>query len=417
MVLVWAMDDQSVWVIYIQINMKKSIKYLKIGRSFSGINQYIIGGYLFIFLCLIGLGIYSTESMYRLTRITEDLYVHPFTVSNAATEIKGSLYKIRSHMMQLVLLRSHEEYKIIGLESLDPGIVEDFKILKRNFYGDMTKVDELEALYQNWCAVRLQIDELVKKGDIKSSQSMMKDNALPIFYRMMPLVDYVTDFTKTNGLQFVDKAKTESNNIIKYTIILISAIVIIIIMMVLMVGRQINILQQDIKEQAITDYLTGLPNRRFFMEFAEREIQKTRRDYSPFVLVAIDLDFFKKINDLYGHHMGDKVLKKFSEISKQNLRYMDIIGRIGGEEFALILPQTNIGEGREVIERLKMAIETSEIDNGDLPALKFTASFGMTVWTPAIFDLAQLLRLADDALYEAKQNGRNCICQSIATAG
>ncbi len=168
-------------------------------------------------------------------------------------------------------------------------------------------------------------------------------------------------------------------------------------------------------KQALEDPLTGLDNRRAFIKRAEMEIkQATRLDLS-FVVVLADLDNFKLVNDTYGHDVGDKVLQHFSKVLKKSLRAADVIGRIGGEEFALLLPQNITAEkGRHVLERLceKVAHTPCEynLPDGSTEALNYTVSIGYVfVSDDKEQPIEALLKRADEALYKAKDQGRNCV--------
>lgn len=166
----------------------------------------------------------------------------------------------------------------------------------------------------------------------------------------------------------------------------------------------------DIQHQANTDYLTGVNNRRHFMELAERELTRAKRYDSPMALFMIDIDFFKQINDTHGHAVGDRVLKELANVCLQTLRDIDIVGRLGGEEFAILLPETALDEAIEVANRLHDALANTQISNGEHITLKFTVSLGISALQSKQQDLEQLLDVADQALYEAKRQGRNRVC-------
>lgn len=166
-------------------------------------------------------------------------------------------------------------------------------------------------------------------------------------------------------------------------------------------------LQQEIERQARVDYLTGLYNRRYFMEEGEVELARALRYKKPLSLMMLDIDYFKRINDTYGHKTGDLVLQRISLLCQETLREVDIIGRMGGEEFAILLPETKLDKAIEVAERLRVVIEKAEIllENG-LP-LKVTVSIGVANLKSRTVNMDILLHAADVALYEAKNNGRN----------
>lgn len=170
-----------------------------------------------------------------------------------------------------------------------------------------------------------------------------------------------------------------------------------------------KLFQQTLEKQARFDYLTGLNNRGFFMQLAEAELARAIRYESDLTVFMLDIDLFKKINDTHGHKAGDLVLKKLAEICKQMLREVDIIGRVGGEEFAVLLPETNVDGGAEVAERLREAIEGCNVPISEGLPLSFNVSIGVTSLFSQEENLDVLLARADKALYLAKESGRNKI--------
>ncbi len=159
----------------------------------------------------------------------------------------------------------------------------------------------------------------------------------------------------------------------------------------------------NLYEMATRDSLTGLANRRQFMDVGNRELQLSRRSGRPMCVVMLDLDHFKSVNDTYGHAIGDLVLKRFASIALGTLRGSDIIGRIGGEEFALILREMAASAAAGVAEKLRAAVANDRTDG--LPA--FTVSIGVAVIGAQDKSVDDLLRRADKALYQAKAEGRN----------
>lgn len=157
---------------------------------------------------------------------------------------------------------------------------------------------------------------------------------------------------------------------------------------------------------ALTDALTGLGNRRYFDETLSREMARTKRNASPLSLVLLDIDFFKKINDVYGHTTGDAVLKELASLMATNLRQCDWIARYGGEEYALILPDTPCLEALKLLERLRLLVE-KQVFARDHSPMKITVSMGITQYDVKRHTLESFIEEADEALYEAKHHGRN----------
>ncbi len=169
--------------------------------------------------------------------------------------------------------------------------------------------------------------------------------------------------------------------------------------------NQLEVLQEQLRDQADRDWLTGLHNRRYLA----RELERPTRDRlaAPLTLAVLDLDHFKSINDGFGHAAGDQVLVRVAGLLLDVLRDTDIVVRSGGEEFLVLMPSTDVGAGRAACERIRHAVE-SEAWERIAPGLRITASVGVAS-THAPDDLGALVNLADQRLYDAKHAGRNCV--------
>jgi diguanylate cyclase (GGDEF)-like protein len=163
-------------------------------------------------------------------------------------------------------------------------------------------------------------------------------------------------------------------------------------------------LHEELQQQVITDYLTGILNRRGFMEKFETEIQRSQRYGSALSLIWFDLDKFKEVNDQFGHHVGDEVLRLISKEAAGVIRKVDIFSRMGGEEFCVLMPQTELDGALEVAEKLRRAFEECKCPGG----ITITASFGVAVHLPGEGP-DHFLKRADNALYRSKEEGRNLL--------
>jgi diguanylate cyclase (GGDEF)-like protein len=183
------------------------------------------------------------------------------------------------------------------------------------------------------------------------------------------------------------------------------------------IHMKIKLLQDELREKNVRleeltriDPLTQIPNRRYFMECFEREFDRAKRYGFPLSYVMCDLDHFKKLNDVHGHQAGDTCLIAVAQLLKETLRGHDTCGRYGGEEFSMVLPETD-GEGAVVVaDRCRRSIEEARFEaNGEM--LGVTMSLGVATFYPdreeGVSDLAGLIKLADEALYVSKDSGRN----------
>ena len=161
---------------------------------------------------------------------------------------------------------------------------------------------------------------------------------------------------------------------------------------------------------SLTDPLTGLPNRRYMRQALDGEIDRVARSGEAALLLMLDIDHFKRINDSHGHHAGDQVLQSVARTLQSCLRPMDTVARYGGEEFAIILPACQFGFGKVVAERVRRAIESTPIALSPHQSVHVTISIGGAFTMQWIRSTAQLwIERADTQLYIAKDSGRNCI--------
>ena len=177
--------------------------------------------------------------------------------------------------------------------------------------------------------------------------------------------------------------------------------------------EEIRILRQQVNELSAlvaTDALTGLYNFRHFKTMLQNEMDRSKRSGIPTSLAMVDLDHFKRVNDKYGHEAGNQALQHLAGILMSEVRTTDIVCRYGGEEFAMIFPETHLNLAVKVADRIREEIASHplEIDGEEI---QITASMGLSVYMKtSILDIDEFIESVDKYLYEAKQSGRNCIC-------
>ncbi len=165
--------------------------------------------------------------------------------------------------------------------------------------------------------------------------------------------------------------------------------------------------EQQLYHRATRDALTGISSRGHLLETAENELERARRFAEPLSVLLLDIDHFKRINDNYGHEIGDRTLIAVSKACVENSRKIDSIGRLGGEEFAVVLPRANKQPAAEMAQRLRRAIGEIRVPTSGGRDIGVTVSIGVAAMRSTTRDFAELLRQADAALYQAKREGRN----------
>ncbi len=171
-------------------------------------------------------------------------------------------------------------------------------------------------------------------------------------------------------------------------------------------------LEEKLREQINIDSLTGVYGRSYFLQLGNLEFKRSQREGNSLFAVMIDIDLFKNINDTYGHSAGDAVLKRFALVCQECLREIDIFGRLGGEEFALVVAGVDEPEAYEICDRIRASLEKTEVVTEE-GVIKLTASFGCAALEEGDEGLDAILSRADKALYEAKEKGRNQVVMRV----
>lgn len=205
-----------------------------------------------------------------------------------------------------------------------------------------------------------------------------------------------------------------TNGVVSY--LLAFAIALVCMLIVRYLRRKAFFLEHELTQRASHDSLTGLFNRGQLNELGIREVAMARRHGRPLAIAMLDIDRFKTINDTYGHDIGDMALKALGQVCRDSVRKIDHVGRFGGEEFICIMPETAEEEALVCAERLRASVEAMRIDTPK-GIVHFTVSVGVAMYDAAQPGWETLIRKADAAMYQAKQDGRNCVRLSQAASG
>ncbi len=169
---------------------------------------------------------------------------------------------------------------------------------------------------------------------------------------------------------------------------------------------------ESLLRQATSDQLTGVANRRAFHEAADMELARYQRKPRDIALLLVDIDHFKQVNDTYGHPVGDQVIRNLAEVMLRSVRSIDVVARLGGEEFAVLLPSTDVAMGRQIAERIRANVSKQAVRAGQ-HAISYRVSIGVATVVAGILTPDDLIAAADQALYEAKRHGRDRVCVHV----
>ena len=269
-------------------------------------------------------------------------------------------------------------------------------------------------LIVNWIGLRYQLDIMEQKEDLNKEFDLLivdgpvleqlKDNIKARKGAETPVFLPVLLITNRDNVKFITKQLWVTVDEIILTPI--EKLELSARIEILLRARRLSLITQ---KMAITDPLTGLYNRRHFFVITEREICKVKRNGGSITCLMMDIDHFKRVNDTYGHTIGDIVLKEVARRIKSCLRDFDIVARYGGEEFVAIIVDSNLSIGQKIAERIRQRVSEKPIELKNNIKLPVSISIGVSSQKAPDIDLDSLLQSADKNLYKAKESGRNKI--------
>lgn len=342
-------------------------------------------------------------------------YVYPLEYENShigSVEISISSASIIEVLSQLYT--NKDFYFIIDKSTVEGNVFKEEMVnykeslIFEEYYVD-TEVEELTSQYNKTVP---DCGEMFFEGlKEECSDNLKNKKSFSTMYKFRGK-DYIIKFLSIDNLKEAPVAYliSISENIIykQFTEDLYKQVILVTLLafFIIVFGLIMAIYQHKLKSNAELDYLTKIYNRNKFYELIEKEAKSSKRYKYDSSVMLMDIDYFKKVNDTYGHEWGDQVLKELSSQILQNIRENDVFARWGGEEFVLLLPHTNKDGALKAAEKIRLLIEKSES-----PKLKgITISIGVTSIDSANYDIDNAIKLADEAMYCAKRNGRNQVC-------
>ncbi|WP_029147903.1 diguanylate cyclase [Methylophilus sp. 5] len=371
----------------------------------------LVAGFLIAFIgVLLFVWIYFS-SMREMHQTTRKLYEQPFAVANAALALEADLYQIRGSLLYATLIQADRlqlATTVTFIEAREQLAQQKLAVIAHSYSGDPQQVTRLKQTLAQLNQVRDQILHALEAARYAEANRLIEAQWTARFNQVASLNEVVLKNANQRATQYVNESQQRLEKHTRHGLAYAALLLSLFLTVGIFVAWRIYQLHIEADKFAFTDFLTGIANRRHFIHELESEIRRSQRYGSAFAFAMVDIDHFKKINDQYGHHAGDLILQNFCLRCVNALRTSDMVGRLGGEEFGILMPMTDLHEAARVIERLRSEIDHSVMsDHGE--HIHYTASFGL-VSTSQLSDqqgLAHLMKMADAALYAAKQQGRN----------
>lgn len=316
----------------------------------------------------------------------------------------------------IIVVNFNAQSLLDQLESAGASIPGDLFVIDKDGYFLLSNNNDHE--WGNMLAERKDIN--AKNLYPKFWRKLNKDNPTEITnYKGIFLINYITSslsILKQSDLNlkliwFVPKSELIPSSIKYYLLLLLFIFISLII--VSWGWSRLKVKQaeyaKELELMATTDNLTGLANRHSLLKDGALEFERAKRFYHAFSVLLVDIDYFKKINDTFGHANGDKALTTLAKELTAQTRKIDIVARLGGEEFVIILPETTIHDANIVAEKLRKNVMHIKIPTKER-SFSFTISIGISIWNQKDKDLKSTIDRADRYMYQAKENGRNQVC-------
>lgn len=326
------------------------------------------------------------------------------------------IFSKKGKQLGAIIINYNAQLLLEQLKHAERATPGDLFVINKNGYFILAK--NPEHLWGNMLPSRKNIT--IQKMFPIFWKKMNAEHNPPIIYTKQGvfLITYITstlpmlklDDLKLKLIWFIPRNELIPSAIKYYLLILL--LICAVIFFVSWIWSLLKVKQANNEQKlvllATTDSLTKIANRHELFRTGELEFDRAKRFNNPFSVLLFDIDFFKKVNDTYGHLSGDKTLIKFAQIIKSNIRKIDTIGRLGGEEFVVIMPETRLNAAKIVAEKLRQQIMSIEIPFKETH-FSITTSIGISAWNKQDTRFDSMINRADKNLYTAKEAGRNCI--------
>jgi len=380
----------------------------------------------------------STRNTVSISIHRDNLLARGFKVSSGLLSIGGSREDLREGLrektMHLQELSKKIELEHKALQALVEQLKEKSKhldeankkladnqvVIKNNEYRLEELISEIKRTRKELARNQVKISQQKLSMEEAKSVLLLKEEEIQklqilIDQSQKVLAEYLSKIDKQDNTIIQKDQTIDTQRMLMLLVFLGAVILFVTIYLLLKINRLKNQANQKLEtvnsklyELATTDGMTQVFNRRHFLEMAEREFVRQQRSSQKSILLMVDIDFFKQVNDRYGHAMGDETIKAVARVLGSNLRESDLLGRLGGEEFSLMLSDCGIDMAREVAQRLCKDVAELEIVFKDF-SVRVTVSIGLSEMRADDSSLEVALHRADKALYQAKEGGRNSV--------
>ncbi len=380
----------------------------------------------------------STRNKVSISIHRDNLLARGFKVSAGLLGIGGSREDLREglrekaiHLQELskkielehkalqILVEQLKE-KSSHLDEANKKLADNRVIIKNNEYQLEELISEIKRTRKEFARNQVEISKQNLSMEKARSVLLLKEQEIQKLQVLIEqsqevLAEYLSKIDKQDSTILQKDQTIDTQRMLMLLVFLGSIVLFVTIYFLLKINRLKNQANQKLEtvnsklyELATTDGMTQVFNRRHFLEMAEREFVRQQRRALNSVVLMVDIDFFKQVNDRYGHAMGDETIKAVARVLGNNLRESDLLGRLGGEEFSLMLSDCSIDMAREVAQRLCKDVAELEIVFKDF-SVRVTVSIGLSEMRAEDSNLEVALHRADKALYQAKEGGRNSV--------